>query len=191
MIVFWASAGQSCGRGGDRVRWWRRGEGVRWRKRIRGSEMMDEVVKEWDEGRGDEGVRSRKRMRGSEMMDEGVSEWDEGWGRTCWSTTIPSRKMAVHEGSFMLLFREFYQAKTVKTHSNNLVVLAHIQLKPFYHLSTHDVTHVRKCARPSPVSMYCKRWEAGWEPGNKATMGTGCNTAATWAMAVVSLPQAE
>ena len=35
---------------------------------------------------------------------------------------------------------EFYQAKTVKTHSNNLVVLAHIQLKPFYHLSTHTAS---------------------------------------------------
>ena len=37
---------------------------------------------------------------------------------------------------------EFYQAKTVKTHGNNLVVLAHVQLKSFYRLSTRDVTHV-------------------------------------------------
>ena len=64
--------------------------------------------------------------------------------------------------------REFYQAKTVKTHSNNLVVLAHVQLKPFYRLSTHDVTHVRKCTRPSPAFPYCKRREAGWGPGNEA-----------------------
>ena len=63
---------------------------------------------------------------------------------------------------------EFYQAKTVKTHSNNLVVLAHIQLMPFYRLSTHDVTHVRKCTRPSPSLPYCKRQEAGRGPGNEA-----------------------
>ena len=34
---------------------------------------------------------------------------------------------------------------------SNLVVLAHVQLKSFYSLSTRDVTHVRKCTRPSPV----------------------------------------
>ena len=62
-----------------------------------------------------------------------------------------------------------YQAKTVKTHSNNLVVLAHVQLKPFYRLSTRDVTHVRKCTRPSPALPYCKRREAGRGPGNEAT----------------------
>ena len=54
-----------------------------------------------------------------------------------------------------------YQAKTVKTHNNNLVVLAHVQLMPFYRLSTRDVTHVRKCTRPSPALPYCKRREAG------------------------------
>ena len=47
--------------------------------------------------------------------------------------------MAAHEGAFM------------KTHSNKVVVLAHIQLKSFYRLSTHDITHVRKCTRPSPL----------------------------------------
>ena len=65
--------------------------------------------------------------------------------------------------------REFYQAKTVKTHSNNLVVLAHVQLKPFYRLSTRDVTHVRKCTRPSPALPYCKRREARRGPWNEAT----------------------
>ena len=51
-----------------------------------------------------------------------------------WSMTILSRKMVVHEGAFMSLFmrqsggQRVYQAKTVKTHSNNLVVLAHVQL---------------------------------------------------------------
>ena len=44
--------------------------------------------------------------------------------------------------------REFYHGKAVKTHSNNLVMLAHVQLKSFYHLYAHDVTHVRKCTRP-------------------------------------------
>ena len=69
--------------------------------------------------------------------------------------------------------REFYQAKTVKTHSNNLVVLAHVQLKPFYRLSTRDVTHVRKCTRPSPALPYCKRRKAGRGPGNEAN-GVWC-----------------
>ena len=32
-----------------------------------------------------------------------------------------------------------------------------------------DVTHVRKCTRPSPALPYYKRWEAGWGPGNKAS----------------------
>ena len=65
--------------------------------------------------------------------------------------------------------REFYQAKTVKTHNNNLVVLTHVQLKPFYRLSTRDVIHVRKCTRPSPALPYCKRREAGRGPGNEAS----------------------
>ena len=37
------------------------------------------------------------------------------------------------------------RGKTVKTHSNILVVLAHVQLKSFYRLPTCDITHVRKC----------------------------------------------
>ena len=91
-----------------------------------------------------------------------------------WSTTILSRKMAVHEGALCHSSRdsredkELYQAKTLKTHSNNLVVLAHVQLKAFYHLSTCDITHVRKCTRPSPALPYCKRQEAGRGPGNEA-----------------------
>ena len=95
--------------------------------------------------------------------------------RTHWSTTIPSQKMAAHEGAFMSLFtrqsggQRVYQAKTVKTHSNNLVMLAHIQLKPFYRLSTRDVTHVRNCTRPSPALPYCKRRETGRGPGNEAS----------------------
>ena len=64
---------------------------------------------------------------------------------------------------------EFYQAKTVKTHSNNLVMLAHVQLKSFYCLSTHDITHVKKCTRPSPALPYYKQQEAGWGAGNEAT----------------------
>ena len=32
-----------------------------------------------------------------------------------------------------------------------------------------DVTHVRKCTRPSPALPYCKRREAGRGPGNEAT----------------------
>ena len=74
-----------------------------------------------------------------------------------WKATIPSQKIAVHKGDFFCCSlqdsredREFYQAKTVKKHNNNLVMLAHIQLKLFYRLSTRDITHVRKCTRPSP-----------------------------------------
>ena len=32
-----------------------------------------------------------------------------------------------------------------------------------------DVTHVRKCTRPSPALPYCKRREAGRGPGNEAS----------------------
>ena len=32
-----------------------------------------------------------------------------------------------------------------------------------------DVTHVRKCTRPSPALPYCKQREAGRGPGNEAT----------------------
>ena len=67
--------------------------------------------------------------------------------------------------------REFYQSKTVKTHSSNLVVLTHIQLKSFYRLSIRDVTHMRKHTRPSPALPYCKRREAGRGPGNEASWG--------------------
>ena len=49
--------------------------------------------------------------------------------------------------------------KTVKTHSNNLIVLAHVQLKSFYRLSIHDITHVRKCTRPSPALLNGKLGE--------------------------------
>ena len=82
--------------------------------------------------------------------------------------------MAAHEGALCRSSQdsredsELYQAKTVKTHSNNLVVLAHVQLKPFYRLSTRDVTHVRKCTRPSPDLPYCKRREAGRGSGKEA-----------------------
>ena len=65
----------------------------------------------------------------------------------------------------------FTQGKTVKTHSNILVVLAHVQLKSFYCLSTHDVTHVRKCTctRPSSAFPYCKRQKDGWRLGARLT----------------------
>ena len=65
--------------------------------------------------------------------------------------------------------REFYQAKTVKTHSNSLVMLTHVQLKSFYCLSTCDITHMRKCTRPFPAYPYCKRQEAERGPGNETT----------------------
>ena len=68
--------------------------------------------------------------------------------------------------------REFYQTKTVKTHSNNLAVLAHVQLMPFYRLSTRDVTHVKKCTRPSPALPNCKGRKAGRGPGNEASLNT-------------------
>ena len=98
--------------------------------------------------------------------------------RTHWSATIPSRKIAAHKGAFMSLFTRQSGGQRVSPSQNsedthqqsvsNLVVLAHVQLKSFYRLSTHDVTHVRKCTRPSPALPYCKRREAGRGPGNEA-----------------------
>ena len=35
--------------------------------------------------------------------------------------------------------------------NNILVMLTYVQLKSSYPLSTHDVTHMRKCTRPSPA----------------------------------------
>ena len=32
-----------------------------------------------------------------------------------------------------------------------------------------DVTHMRKCTRPSPTLPYCKQQEAGQGPGNETT----------------------
>ena len=100
---------------------------------------------------------------------------------THWSTTIPSQKTAVHEGAFMSLFtRQSGKQRVlpVKTHSNYLVVLAHIQLSLFYSLSTRDVTHIRKCTRPSPALPYYKQREAGQGPGNEAKLHQ-CNTLST------------
>ena len=74
----------------------------------------------------------------------------------------------------------------MKTHSNNLVVLAHVQLNPFYHLSTCDVTHVRKCTRLSSALPYCKRREAGKWPGNEAS--THAHTHTNISMHIVSFP---
>ena len=74
----------------------------------------------------------------------------------------------------------------MKTHSNNLVVLAHVQLNLFYHLSTRDATHVRKCTRPSPALPYCKRREAGQWPGNEAS--THAHTHTNISMHIVSFP---
>ena len=33
-----------------------------------------------------------------------------------------------------------------------------------------DITHMRKCTRPSPALQYCKRREAGRGPGNEARL---------------------
>ena len=61
--------------------------------------------------------------------------------------------------------------KIVKPHSNILVVLTHVQWKYFYHLSTRDVIHVKKCTRPSPTSPYVlqvmRSWARAWEQGYK------------------------
>ena len=91
-----------------------------------------------------------------------------------WSMTIPSWKVAAHEGAFTLLFtrqsggQRVLPSQAGRAHSNNLVVLAHIQLKSFYCLSTCDITHVTKCSSPSPALPYCKRWEAWRGSGNEA-----------------------
>ena len=42
-----------------------------------------------------------------------------------------------------------------------------------------DVTHVRKCTRPSPAFPYCKRRKAGRGPGNEASLASlGINSPA-------------
>ena len=48
-----------------------------------------------------------------------------------------------------------------------------------------DVTHVRKCTRPSPTLPYCKRREAGRGPGNEAS-DTTC-TVQPYCSALLSL----
>ena len=103
-------------------------------------------------------------------------EWRHGQEKIMWTwVSCKPKKLRPHTHSGARLFRverwqhtkvllccssrdsredrEFYQAKTVKTHSNNLVMLAHVQLKSFYHLSTCDITHMRKCTRTFPP--YC------------------------------------
>ena len=92
-------------------------------------------------------------------------------------------KIAAHEGTFMLLFMRQLgeqavlpsQDSEVKTHSNNLIVLAHVQLKPSYHLSTCDITYLRKYTRPSPALPYCKQG-----PGNETIQELHCVVSYTW-----------
>ena len=56
---------------------------------------------------------------------------------THWSTTIPLKKMAAHEAAFMSLFtRQSGGQRALPSQDNNLVVLAHVQLKPFYRLTS-------------------------------------------------------
>ena len=66
----------------------------------------------------------------------------------------------------------------MKTHSNNLVVLAHVQLNPFY--------RVTKCTRPSPTLLYCKRRDAGQGLRNEASTHTHTHT--NISMHIVSFP---
>ena len=79
--------------------------------------------------------------------------------------------MEAHEGTFMSLFTRQSGGQRVlpsqdsedtqQQSPGNLVVLTYVQLKSFYRLSTHDITHVRKCTRASPAFLYCKRRKAG------------------------------
>ena len=95
--------------------------------------------------------------------------------RTHWSTTIPSRKMAAHEGAFMSLFMRQSGGQRVVPSQDSEDTQQQFScarprsIKAFYRLSTRDVTHVRKCTRPSPALPYCKRREAGRGPRNEAT----------------------
>ena len=96
--------------------------------------------------------------------------------RMHWSTTIPSRKVAAHEGAFMSLFMRQLGGQRVllsQDSEDTQQQFSHIQLKSLYRLSTRDVTHVRKCIRPSPALPYCKQREAGRGPGNEASECTG------------------
>ena len=76
--------------------------------------------------------------------------------------------MAAHKGAFMSLFTTV--GRTWR-HTNNLVVLAHVQLKLFYRLSTRDVTHVRKCTRPSPAFRTASDGKLGEGLGTRLSTG--------------------
>ena len=104
--------------------------------------------------------------------------------RTHWSATIPSRKIAAHEGAFMSLFtrqsggqRVLPSQNSEDTHQqsvSNLVVLAHVQLKSFYRLSTLDVTHVRKCTRPLPLNRTASDGKLGAGLGTRLIFSYTC-----------------
>ena len=102
---------------------------------------------------------------------------------THWSTTILSQKMAAHKGALMSLFtrqpggQRVYQTKTVKTHSNNSVVLVRIQLS----LSTVflPMTSLTWGYVPGPLPiLYCKWQKAGRGPRNEAKLHL-CDTLST------------
>ena len=111
--------------------------------------------REWRHGQGKLCKRGRRvnhtKFTCTHTLEHDYSELKDGSAQRCFY-------VALHE---TVGRTEFYQPKTVKTHSNNLVVLTHVQLKSLYQLSTYDVTHVRKCTRPSPAFPYCKRWKTG------------------------------
>ena len=94
--------------------------------------------------------------------------------RTHCSATILSQKMAAHEGAFMSLFTRQSGGQRVLPSQDSEDTQQQFSrarprsIKAFYRLSTRDVTHVRKCTRPSPALPYWKRREAGRGPGNEA-----------------------
>ena len=87
--------------------------------------------------------------------------------------------MAAHEGAFMSLFMRQSGGQRVLPSQDSEDTQQQFSrarprsikafLPPFYRLSTRDVTHVRKCTRPSPAFPYCKRRKAGRGPGNEAS----------------------
>ena len=65
--------------------------------------------------------------------------------------------MAAHEGDFLSLFTRQSGGQRVLPSQDSEDTQQHFSrvrpcsLKSFFRLSTHDVTHVRKCTRPSPL----------------------------------------
>ena len=101
--------------------------------------------------------------------------------------------MAVHKAAFMSLFMRQSGGQRVlpsQDNSKDTQQFSRARLRSIKPFLPHDVTHVRKCTRPSPALPYCKQWEAGRWPGNQASTHahTHTNTHTNLSMNIVSFP---